>query len=135
MTPIKGSCLCGAVTFEITGTPLHLTYCHCDRCRKASGLSSAVVMVKAADFRLLTGADQISTYEPPAPWTHKRCFCGVCGSSLGEPLGGHEVFPIAASALDDDPGIRPVLHMNTASKPDWHGIGDGVKQIPGNYGA
>ena len=131
---IRGSCLCGAVTFEITGRPTSLTYCHCSRCRKQSGAFAAVAMVRREDFRLLTGAEQIRRYTPEAPWRHVRAFCGVCGSPLGEPSDEHDVFPIAASALDDDPGVRPVLHLNVASKPAWYEITDSVKQIPGNYG-
>jgi len=131
---IHGSCLCGAVTFEITGRPTSLTYCHCSRCRKQAGVFAAVAMVRREDFRLLTGEDQIRRYTPEPPWRHVRAFCGVCGSPLGEPSDEHDLFPIAASALDDDPGVRPVLHLNVASKPAWYEITDGVKQIPGNYG-
>ena len=134
MEPIKGSCLCGAVRFEITGKPLSLSYCHCSRCRKQAGLSAAMLMVRREDFRLLAGGEQIRRYAPEAPWKHARAFCGTCGSPLGEPSEAHEVFPIAASALDDDPGVRPVLHQNTAAKPAWLSIpDDGVKQIPGTY--
>jgi hypothetical protein len=131
---IRGSCLCGAVRFEIAGKPLHLTYCHCSRCRKQTGLSSAVLMVRRRDLRLLAGEAVIRTYEPEPPWIHARSFCGRCGSSLGELLGDHDELPVAASALDDDPTVRPVLHLNVAAKPAWHAIGDRVKQLPGNYG-
>ena len=131
---IRGSCLCGAVTFEITGRPRSLTYCHCSRCRKQAGVFAAVAMVRREDFRLLTGEDQIKRYTPEPPWRHVRAFCGACGSPLGEPSDEQDLFPIAASALDDDPGVRPVLHLNVASKPAWYEITDGVKQIPGSYG-
>lgn len=133
-TPIQGSCLCGAVRFEIAGRPRSLSYCHCTRCRKQAGAFAAVVMVRREDFRLLQGAEHIRRYTPEAPWTHARAFCGTCGSPLGEPSESFELFPIAASALDDDPRVRPVLHMNVADKPDWYEITDGVRQIPGAYG-
>src|ERR1044071_4951590 len=32
-----GRCLCGAVTFEVHGTPKWTGYCHCQSCRKHSG--------------------------------------------------------------------------------------------------
>ena len=135
MTPIRGSCLCGAVRFEIAGEPLSLSYCHCSRCRKSAGVFAAVLMVRARDFRLLSGADHLRRYTPEPPFRHVRGFCGTCGSPIGEPSDEHETFPVAASALDDDPGVRPVIHLNVASKPAWYEITDGVKQIPGNYGA
>lgn len=34
---VKGSCLCGAVRYEATGTPAAFDLDHCSRCRKASG--------------------------------------------------------------------------------------------------
>jgi len=132
--PIGGSCLCGVVRFEITGRPLSLSYCHCSRCRKQAGLSAAVLMVRREDFRLLSGADAIRRYVPEAPFKHARAFCAVCGSPLGEPSEDHAVFPVAASTLDDDPGVRPVLHQNLASAPDWFTVpDDGVKRMDGTY--
>jgi len=134
MEPIKGSCLCGAVRFELTGRPLSLSYCHCSRCRKQAGLSAAVLMVRREDFRLLSGAEHIRRFTPDPPFKHARAFCGTCGSPLGEPSDEHEVFPVAASALDDDPGMRPVLHQNTSALPAWHMLRyDGVKRIEGTY--
>jgi hypothetical protein len=134
MDTIGGSCLCGAVRFEITGKPRSMSYCHCSRCRKSAGAFAAVIMVRNEDFRLISGADHIRHYTPEPPLRHVRAFCGTCGSPLGEPLTGHDLFPIAASALDDDPGVRPMIHLNTASRPAWYEIEDGVKQVPGNYG-
>jgi len=135
MDPIKGSCLCGAVRFELTGKPMSLSYCHCSRCRKQAGLFAAVLMVRREDFRLTTGAEHFRRYAPEAPFRHVRAFCGTCGSPLGEPSEDHDVFPVAASALDDDPGVRPVLHQNLAGKPDWLVIpDDGAKRMDGTYG-
>lgn len=134
MTPIKGGCLCGAVRFEIAGKPLFMSYCHCSRCRKTSGAFAAIVMVRKADFSLLSGETAIRQYAEDG-FQHVRSFCGACGSALGELLGEHDTFPVAATALDDDPGVRPALHVHAASKPPWYEILDGVKQVPGDYGA
>lgn len=134
MEPIKGGCLCGAVRFEITGTPLFMSYCHCSRCRKTAGAFAAIVMVRQGDFRLLSGKDAIGQYAEEG-FQHVRSFCATCGSALGELLGEHDTFPVAATALDDDPGVRPVIHVHAASRPAWYDILDGVKQVPGDYGA
>ncbi|HEY2560506.1 MAG TPA: dihydroxyacetone kinase subunit DhaK [Caldimonas sp.] len=34
---LSGSCLCGSVSFEVRSPFLRFAYCHCSRCRKASG--------------------------------------------------------------------------------------------------
>jgi hypothetical protein len=40
-TTLKGSCLCGAVKYEVTGEPRRFYHCHCSRCRKATGTGHA----------------------------------------------------------------------------------------------
>ena len=129
---INGSCLCGAVAFEISGQPRSLSYCHCSRCRKAEGVFAAVLIGAAEDFHLIRGAEQIARIPPQAPWTHARAFCRACGSALGELQSG-SIYVVAASALDDDPGLRPTAHLNVASKPAWYEIDDDLKKFDGNY--
>ncbi|TPG13598.1 GFA family protein [Sphingomonas oligophenolica] len=129
---IRGSCLCGAVAIEIAGTPRSLSYCHCSRCRKAEGVFAAVLIGAVDDLRIVRGEDHIRRLEPQEPWTHRRAFCGTCGSALGELYAG-ATYVVAASLLDDDPGMRPTAHLNVASKPDWYEIADDLKKFEGNY--
>jgi hypothetical protein len=48
-----------------------------------------------------------------------RAFCKNCGSNMPvlEDEGAHVVVP--AGLLDDDPHIRPIVHIHTASKAPW----------------
>lgn len=129
---INGSCLCGKVKFEISGEPYSLSYCHCSRCRKAAGIYSAVLIGKAGDLRITHGEDFIAKTDPGSDWKFERCFCRECGTSLGD-LATGDIYVVAASALDDDPGIRPSAHIHTASKPDWYEINDDLKKFEGDY--
>ena len=129
---IHGSCLCGAVAIEISGTPRSLSYCHCSRCRKAEGVFAAVLVGAADDLTIVRGEDHIRRFEPTEPWTHRRAFCGTCGSALGKLRAG-STYVVAASLLDDDPGLRPTAHLNVASKPAWYDIDDDLKKFDGNY--
>lgn len=133
---IKGSCLCGAVKFEISGTPSSLSYCHCSRCRKAAGVFSAVLIGNADDLTVTSGQDHIITAPLPAETSSglklERKFCKACGTSLGDMNSG-DMYVGAASALDDDPGIKPSLHIHTKSKPDWYEIDDNLHKFDGDY--
>ena len=129
---IKGSCLCRKLKFEISGKPFSLSFCHCSRCRKASGIFSTVLIGKADDLRVTEGQDQIAKLIPGPEGKHERCFCKECGTSLGDMAIG-DIYVVAASALDDDPGIRPSLHIHTASKPNWYEITDDLKKFEGDY--
>ena len=125
--------MCGKVKFEISGEPSSLSYCHCSRCRKSSGIFSAVLIGKVDDLKILQGEDDIARNSPENPWTHSRCFCNNCGTSLGDLATDFGIYVVAASALDDDPGIRPTAHIHTASKPDWYEIEDNLKKFDGDY--
>jgi len=130
---IKGSCLCGSVTLEISGTPSSLSYCHCARCRKAAGVFSAVLIGPVADLKITSGQDHIARYEPDASFVHQRAFCKRCGSSLGDLATDGGIYVVAASVLDDDPGLKPSVHIHTASKPDWYEIDDDLLKFEGDY--
>ncbi|WP_424974209.1 GFA family protein [Dinoroseobacter sp. S124A] len=112
---LKGSCLCGAVAFVITGSPGGMGQCHCSRCRKLG--SSTMIFVSRAQFRLTRGAEELATLEPRAPYTYRRSFCRCCGTALGEPLSRDETFPINAHCLDGDPGVRVSFHEYLAERP------------------
>lgn len=129
---IRGSCLCGKVKFQISGDPFSLSYCHCSRCRKAAGVFSAVLIGEADDLVITEGQGEIAKFRPETGAKFERCFCKECGTSLGDMAAG-EVYVIAASALDDDPKIRPTLHIHTASKPNWYEIVDDLKKFQGDY--
>jgi len=77
-------------------------------------------------------ADLVVRYEPEAPFELVRCFCGVCGTPLGEPDTNSTGFPIAAIALDDDPLVRTCLHEHVADKPAWYEITDDAPRFEGS---
>lgn len=120
---IEGSCLCGAVKFRLTAPPEMMGTCHCSRCRKAG--ASTIVFVRRETLEWVQGRDRVALHTPPAPFQYGRCFCRECGTSLGEILSPEARFPIAADALDDDPGLRVGFHEHLADRPPWHeGAGD-----------
>ena len=40
-----GRCLCGAVTYEVTGDPIATAVCHCDHCQRQGGGAFSVNVV------------------------------------------------------------------------------------------
>jgi len=127
---IKGSCCCGAVKFELLAEPAMMGTCHCSRCRKAG--ASTIVFVKKQDLKWIEGKEQVALFRPTAPYKYGRCFCKVCGSSLGEILSEEDSFPIAANALDGDLTLRNQFHEFVSEKPSWYDICDKAKQFDGH---
>ena len=127
---MQGSCCCGAVRFELTSPPSMMGTCHCTRCRKVG--ASVIVFIRKDDLRWVAGRDQVQKYEPEPPHKYARCFCKVCGTSLGEILSDDDSFPIAANVLDDDPQVRNRFHEFVSEKPDWYEIADDAQQFEGH---
>jgi hypothetical protein len=130
--PVTGSCLCGAVRFEITQPFRRASHCHCSRCRKHSGTFGLTQgRVPREGFRLLEGEELIRVYRPHDGMA--KAFCSACGSSLfgGTWPDGPEV-SIRFGALDGDPGIRPQYRSHTGSTAIWDSIpDDGLPRYPG----
>jgi len=130
-TPVRGSCLCGGVRFEVTPPFRSANSCHCSRCRKHSG-SNALVQgrVPREQFRLLRGEELIRVYRPDGGAV--KAFCSVCGSSLfGRTWPEGPEISIRFGVLDDDPGIRPEWHSFVDSKAPWDELpDDGLPRFP-----
>ncbi len=127
---IEGSCCCGAVKFQLSSAPSMMGTCHCSRCRKAG--ASTIVFVKKEDLIWVQGKEQVALYRPGPPYKYGRCFCKVCGSSLGEILSDEDSFPIAANALDTEIGLRNQFHEFASERPSWSEICDDAPQSEGH---
>lgn len=128
---MKGSCLCGAVRFCVTGIPTAFDLCHCSRCRAASGSAFlAELVVKAAEFEWASGRSLVRTYEAPVRHTppgYRRAFCTACGAPV--PTVNGDIIRIPAGALEDGPSMRPQRHIFVDFKAPWFEITDSLAQF------
>lgn len=106
-------------------------YCHCTHCQKRTGTgSSANCRVAQESFRLLQGAELISSYQ--APIGVPKLFCSRCGSALfsGDPFSDQEV-AIRLGAFDGDPGVRMQYRQFVDSAVPWEPVpDDGLTRYP-----
>ncbi|MGH6907846.1 MAG: GFA family protein, partial [Aestuariivirga sp.] len=49
----SGSCLCGAVKYEVTGPLRDVLACHCGQCRKQTGNYMTATAAKDTDLRIV----------------------------------------------------------------------------------
>jgi hypothetical protein len=118
---VTGSCLCQAVSYEISGHLSLFQYCSCSRCRKFTGSAFAANLMVAVDqFRWLQGEEQIRRFELPQAKYFATCFCNRCGSSLPWITQTGTVVMIPAGTLDDDPLIKPSQNIFCASRAVWY---------------
>jgi hypothetical protein len=124
MAAVRGSCLCGAVRFELAEAPATLRYCHCESCKKLSGGAATVNgRVPSTAIRILEGEDLLQTFQPGEG--SAKTFCRTCGSNL---FGGgwpeSETASVRASSLDDAFAARPNAHIFVRSVAAWETLPD-----------
>ena len=121
----KGSCLCGAVSFEVRGDLPPPNACHCSQCRKHSGHYWASTDVPRSAVTL-HGADKVTWFHSSAKV--RRGFCATCGSSLfWDPIHS-DMLAIAMGAFDRPTDTQLRLHIFVADKGDYYEIADGLPQ-------
>ena len=127
--PYRGSCLCGAVTFEIDEFLPQVAHCHCSMCRKFHGAAYATIAgVSRTKFRWVSGEDALKGYTAENGTT--RTFCSHCGSSLmfSSPRAPEEVVEIALGSVDGDVPVEPNAHIFVGSCANWTVFSDDLPQ-------
>jgi len=114
-----GSCLCGAVRFEIAGAFEHFFLCHCGRCQKDTGSAHAANLFSTnAKLTWLTGEAEVTTFQLPET-RHTKSFCTTCGAAVPSLQMDGALLVVPAGSLDSAIGKRPDAHICVGSKADW----------------
>lgn len=104
----QGSCFCGAVKLETTGSPVAMGYCHCSSCRSWSGGPvNAFSLWKPEAVKVTAGAEHVASFSK-TPMSHRK-YCRKCGGHLmtdHPPLGLVDVFASTLPTLDFKPGVH-----------------------------
>lgn len=123
---MKGSCLCGAIEFEIDSVDMPVVHCHCRTCQKAHAAPFATTAgVMREHFRWLKGEEMLSLFESSSG--KLRYFCSVCGSHVVAERVSLPHVIVRVATLDEDPGIVPQMHIWASHDSAWlgyHGIPD-----------
>lgn len=123
-----GSCMCGAVQYQIKGEIGTIIQCHCQRCRKANGTAFATnAPIKAAEFKYLQGEALVKKYQSSP--TTQRCFCGECGTPLiAIKSDTPDLYRLRIGSLDTPLEHAPTQHIFVAYKAEWDNICDELPQ-------
>ncbi len=122
---IRGSCLCGAVTYTATGPLRPVIACHCSQCRKSSGHHVAATSVRRDAIQI---EGEVTWYTSSS--AAKRGFCGTCGAQLFFD-GQGENLSIFAGSLDEAPDLAIGGHIFTDDKGDYYQIDPDAPQSGG----
>ena len=120
---LKGSCLCGDITFQTDAAPQGASMCHCSQCRKQSGGIWSSAYVAETD---LTITGDVLWYGASA--SAKRGSCPRCGSFLFWKAHDEETISFALGAVDGPTGLELTKHIFVRDKGDYYTIVDDVPQ-------
>ena len=117
---VTGGCLCKSVRYEVEVPFLRFVYCHCSRCRKATGAAHAANgFAKPESFRWLSGEHVVKRYDLPEAKRFGLQFCSNCGSKVPHVTRDGVGVVIPAGSLDEDPGTRPERAIFWGSHAPW----------------
>lgn len=117
---ISGGCLCGAVRYSLSATPLVTRVCWCRVCQYiGAGSGSVNVCFPTAALNVTGELRDYALTADSGNRMHRR-FCPVCGTHLfsaAEPRP-HLIF-VRAGTLDDPEVAKPALTIWTSAAPSW----------------
>ena len=123
---LTGSCLCGAVRFEVEGEATEFYQCHCSLCRKSTGSAAVTALLVAADrVRWVSGPEH---YTFSTRSGYRVDFCKACGSPIPNRVRSGDYW-IPAGLLDGDVTARVTKHIYVGSQAPWDVIPAGVPQF------
>ncbi len=118
---VNGSCLCGAVKYEVCGETKRFYHCHCQRCRKATGTGHAsnLLLSPHTCITWTEGEDKLQRFKVPEAERFFNCFCKHCGSPMPRVVPEIDAVLIPAGSLDSEPPISPQGHIFWDSRAEW----------------
>ena len=122
-----GSCLCGAVRFEVEGEFERFYLCHCEYCRKDTGSAHAANLFSStAALEWVSGEENVTQFNLPAT-RHSKCFCSTCGSPVPLVQMNGKLLVVPAGSLNSEVLMRPSAHLFVSSKASWD---DALETVP-----
>ena len=122
--PISGHCLCGAMRYHASATPLWAAHCHCESCRRATASAFTSFFGIANGQWSWTGVAPSGYQSSSSVW---RDFCATCGTQMSY---HSDKFPdethFYATTLTDPAAYSATEHLHSAEMLPWLHLSDGL---------
>lgn len=118
---MRGSCLCGAVNYQVSGEVRSVVACHCTQCRKTSGHYVAATQAQE-DSVEIKGLENLNWFQSSS--IAKRAFCKTCGSQLFWTELASDTISIMAGTLDGSTGLKMDRQICGDAKGDYYALPD-----------
>ena len=117
----EGTCLCGAVKYGVKGPFIRFFFCHCSRCRRASGTAHAAnIFTRAGNVEFMSGEDRIKRFDLPEAKQFSRAFCSECGSAVPYVSRDGKVHVVPAGSITGFQGRKVDANVHWDSHALWY---------------
>jgi hypothetical protein len=133
-TQAQGSCVCGAVRFEIDVPARWAWHDHSAKSRHAQGCAYVTYVGSyKSRFRILAGEDRLTRYEDHDHGTLRR-FCQTCGTPVTYERTSTVMVNIPRALFSERTGREARYHMNMAERAGWTWAGEPLGPLKGYPG-
>jgi len=123
---ITGSCLCGQVSYDISGKVGDVVHCHCQTCRKAHGAAFSSVAAVPDEAMTIKGEEHLKSYES-SKGKH-RYFCSNCGTQIYAKREATSHIILRLGSLDQADGLVEKSHIWVSDKASWYEINNDLPE-------
>ena len=117
---LTGTCLCGAVHYQVSAEPVFSGHCYCTDCQKETGGGHLTIAAVPDAAVTISGATSTFTKPGASGQANERTFCSRCGSTLFSRLQAMAGLTLLrAGTLDDPSQITPSSSIYTTRAQAW----------------
>jgi hypothetical protein len=118
--PIRGSCLCGAVTYECVAPPVWTGNCHCRACQKLSGAPYVSAFSAPAGSFSSSGETRQFSRTSDAGHLVTTTHCAACGGRMfAQSAGNPSMVNVFAATLLDPSSFTPISNVYLSEAASW----------------
>jgi hypothetical protein len=125
--PFTGGCLCGSIRYEASGTPYHVTHCHCLDCRRSSGAAFVTwASFQRQELRFIAGQPR------ELNWAGRlRSFCPQCGTPLTFLMRADaDEIDVTVCTLDNPTLVKPEDNIWVEDRIAWVSQAESLPAYP-----
>jgi hypothetical protein len=129
---IKGGCLCGAVTYEVSGDPMFVGHCACENCQKSTGTGHS--SIAAFPEAQVTVHGEVTSYvgKGDSGQATTSQFCPKCGSRLfTRPAVMPGAVLVSLGTMEADAALEPSMMIYGKRRRAWDHVPPGLALFEG----
>lgn len=124
--PVKGSCQCGQVSYQLLAPPIKVIACHCKECQTLS--TSAFSITTIVKAKNITFSGQMKQWQRSSDSGNQNVarFCPNCGNRIYHVNPSQPDIIKLKGRLENSDHVQPTSHIWLSEKQDWYEVPNDV---------